>query len=112
MENLKSLKALRIITIAVLIYAIFVSFGLFVLMVGVFLANPEEVKVVEDSAKQAVVFPVYFLLPIFITIIIYASRTLSKKTFNYKVIFGLAIFSLLYMSFGSYFYSFIQGFHS
>ena len=90
MENLKSPNALRIITIAVLIYAIFVSFGLFVLMVGVFLANPEEVKVVDESAKQAVVFPVYFLLPIFIAIIIYTSNALSKKVFNYKVIFALA----------------------
>ena len=112
MERLKDAEILRVITIAILVYASLVVFGQLVALIGVYFADSKNVKINEDLAKESVVFPIYVLLPIFIAIVIYTTRDLLRKAYNYKITLFLAAFSIVYVAFGSYLYSFIQTFNS
>jgi len=111
MELLTNAKALRIIIIAVLIHAIFVVFGQLLLVVGTLMKEPEEGQVLAEGSKALLLFPLYFLTPLFIAIIVYASRSLIQKKYNYKIIIWLAVFSALYFAFGGELYVYIQRFH-
>ncbi len=112
MELLKNPKALRIILIIVLIHATLVVFSQLLLVVGTLMKEPEEGQIIAEGAKAFLLFPLYFLAPLFIAIILYTSRSLLKKQHDYRIIDWLAVFSALYFAFGGELYVYIQSFHS
>jgi hypothetical protein len=107
-ELIKDPKTLRIATIVVLLHAILVTFSQMLLLIGTFVREDNPLP---DALADYVAFPIYFLMPLFIGIIVYSSRTLLKKSFNYKVVLWLTVFSILYFAFGGELYSFIQALH-
>ena len=111
MENLKRPKTLKIVTAAVLIHAVLVAFSQILLLISSFY-NRNDNPLIPEAVYSFTVFPIYFLLPLFTSIIIYCSKSLIEKRFEFRVIFSLAIFSILYFAFGGELYVFIQSFHS
>ena len=110
MEKLNDPKILRIVTIVVLLNAILVSFSQILLVVSTIMK--EKSPLVPEALSSFMIFPIYFLFPLFIGIIFYCSRSLLQKTYDYKIVLWLAVFSILYFAFGGELYAFIQSFHS
>lgn len=109
MEKLKTPKTLRIISIVVLLHAILVVFSQILVLVGTYMKERD--PLIPEQLSSYVVFPIYFLLPIFILIIVYCSRSLIQKKYNYLIVLWLAAFSVLYFAFGGELYAFIHSFH-
>lgn len=57
-----------------------------------------------------IAFPLFFIIPVFLSIFIYTLWSYKTNNFNKKIIIGIVIFSVLYYLFQTQIYIYIQSF--
>lgn len=98
---------LRISMILVLFYALLQLVYLISSFVSSYI-NLTQSPLLPDALVDYVAFPLYFLLPLFLTVLILAARSLLTKNYHKAVVFTLVVVCFLYVIFGNRLYSFIM----
>ncbi len=107
MKVLDSPRTLRISMILVLFYSLLQLVYLIFSFVTSYL-NLTQSTLLPEALVDYVAFPLYFLVPFFLTIFIAAARAILTNRYHKTVVFLLVVVSLLYFLFGSRLYSFIM----
>ncbi len=107
MIDLSDKKTLRIITYIVLIYSILQILNYMISFLRSYF-NLTRSTLIPDSLIDYVAFPLFFILPIFIGIAVFALRSLLNNKFDKRVIIISLAIVILYFIFGSTIYGLIM----
>lgn len=108
MIDFNNTKQLKYIILVCSIYAVFIVVGLIINFIQFYFNfdNP----LLPRYLINYVAFPLYFIIPVFTTIIIYTFWCYRNDTFYKNFIIGILIFSVLYFLFQAQLYQYIQCF--
>lgn len=108
MFDFNNAKYLKNVLLVCSIFAVFIIVGRVVNFVQFYfnIDNPLIPRYLIDYFA----FPLYFIIPAFIIILIYAIWCLKNNTFNKYIIIGILIFSIVYFLFQSQIHQYLQSF--
>jgi len=107
MFDLNDKRTLKIIMYLIFVYSIAELLFKIIPFVSSYFNNNRS-PLLPDCVVGYVAFPLYFIVPVFLGISIYALHSIRQKVFNKSITIVLLIFVIFYFIFGIKIYLFIQ----